>query len=353
MARFRVVQVITRDPLMSDQMADRLTSAGIELVVAVCANQEDLVRHAGDADVVWVLGDHRLLRGDNLDALPHCGAILRSGAGTDDVDVTGATQRGILVVNTPQVVTEAVADHAISLLFSLVRQVSRQDRLVRRGEWSARLAMPGRRFSGAALGFVGFGRIPRLMTRKLAGFGMRFLGTDPSETAEEMARHGVTWVRLDELLAQADYVSLHCPLTQATRHLIGESALRQMQPHALLVNTARGAVVDEQALIRALQEGWIAGAALDVLDQEPPALSNPLLRMEHVIITPHVAGYSDTYPQEFLEGSVEALIDLAQGRLPRSVVNPGVIPRWRWLRRAMNLAADAQADPLSKRERLT
>ena len=157
---------------------------------------------------------------------------------------------------------------------------------------------------------------------------MRFLAFDPYARVEVFQSLGVTPAPLDELLKASDFVSLHCPLTRETHHLIGERELRLLQPHALLVNTSRGPVVDEPVLIRALQEKWFAGAAMDVMEQEPPAPDNPLLAMDNVIVTPHIAGYDASYPQAVLEASIEAIIDLSEHRWPYSCVNPQVVPRW-------------------------
>lgn len=332
MARFKVVQVVEplfeRPAWLTAWIAEQLENADIDFSEISCWNKEDLARHAGDADLVWTTGSRPLLEGENLTPLTKCGAILRSGSGTDEVDVKLATEMGIIVANTPHAVAEPVADHAISLLFSLVRHVTRHDRLIRAGHWDPRLAMPGRTYRGATLGLVGFGRIPQHMVRKLSGFEMNIVAYDPYVAVEVIASQGAKSAALDELLQTADYVSLHCPLTEETHHLMGERELRLMQSQALLVNTARGEVVDEPALIRALREGWIAGAALDVLEQEPPEPDNPLLSMDNVIITAHLGGYSNKGPQEVYEASVEAIIDLAEGRWPHSVVNPKVEPRW-------------------------
>jgi D-3-phosphoglycerate dehydrogenase len=165
------------------------------------------------------------------------------------------------------------------------------------------------------------------MARKLVGFGMHYTAYDPYVPPERMASFGVKPVSLEELLRTSDYVSLHCPLTEETHRLIDGPRLRLMQPHALLVNTSRGQVVDEAALIRALRESWIAGAALDVLAEEPPSPDHPLLHMDNVIITPHASGHADTFPQEFLEASVAAIIAISRGTRPASVVNPFVKPR--------------------------
>jgi D-3-phosphoglycerate dehydrogenase len=307
-----------------------LEDAGIDFSVRICWNKEELARHAGDADLVWAYGGrHNLLTGDNLAVLAKCGAILRTGSGTDNIDIAMASKLGIIVVNTPHVIADQVADHAISLLFSLVRVVTRHDRLVRAGTWDCWQAMPSApRLQGATLGLIGFGRVPRLVVRKLSGLGMEYLAYDPLIERDIAESLGVRRVTLEELLKASDYVSLHCPLTENTRHLIGERELQLMQSHALLINTARGAVVDESALIHGLENGWIAGAGLDVLEKEPPSPDNPLLKMENVILTPHLAGYSDRYPEDVSEASVEAILDLARGRWPRCVVNRSIAPRW-------------------------
>jgi D-3-phosphoglycerate dehydrogenase len=343
MNRFEVVQVIQDANPLPEWAPIRLREAGIAFSVRICWDREDLVREASDADLVWSYGGrHGLLNSDNLRVLRKCGAILRTGSGTDNIDVGMATELGIVVVNTPHVVADQVADHTISLLFSLVRQITRHDRLVRTGVWNSFRAMPtAPRFRGATLGMIGFGRIPRLIVHKLSGFGMKALAYDPFVDGKVMASYGVASVPLEDLLRASDYVSLHCPLTRETNHLIGERELRWMQPHALLINTARGSIVDEESLIRALQEGWIAGAGLDVVEQEPPDSDHPLLKLENVILTPHLAGYSDRYPDDFAEASVEAILDLAAGYWPRSVVNPSVIPRWPLSRRT---GADDRTD---------
>lgn len=328
MAHLKVVQVINDGHAMPDWVPNRLQEGGVDLTVAICWSKEELAQHAADADVVWAYGGRGLLKGENLSVLERCGAILRTGSGTDNVDVPLATEMGIVVANTPQAVTDSVSDHAISLLFSLVRQIVRHDRLIRGGEWDYRRGLPLHRYRGATLGLVGFGRVAQLLVRKVGGFGMQFMAYDPYVHAVDMAELGVAAAGLHEMLPKLDYLVILCPLTPETRHMIGEAELRLMQPYAVVVNVARGAVVDEPALIRALQEGRIAGAALDVLEQEPPVAGNALLAMENVILTPHYAGYSDDYLTDNYAASVDALLDFAARRWPYSVVNPQVKPRW-------------------------
>jgi D-3-phosphoglycerate dehydrogenase len=273
---------------------------------------------------VWAAGGRRgLLEGDNLKHLSKCVFILRSGSGTDNVDLPTATSLGIVVGNTPDAVTEPLADHTISLLFSLVRRIAEHDRRIRRGVWDSFGALQYRPFRGATLGLIGFGRAPRRIVQKLTGFDMNFVSFTRTD-AKTLAEFGVRKVELDELLQTSDYVSLHCALTPQTKHLIGARELKLMQPHALLINTSRGPVVDQEALSKALHEKWIAGAALDVLQDEPPAKDDPLLGMENVIFTPHSGGHTHSYPRELCEDSVRAIIDVARGKMPAWVVNPEV-----------------------------
>jgi len=204
----------------------------------------------------------------------------------------------------------------------VIRRVAELDRAVREGRWeTARCVQPLNAVQGRTLGLVGFGHIGREVVRKLRGFEMRVLAHDPYVSAEAMAALGVTSAGLGDVLSQSDYVSLHCPITEKTRHLIGEREMRQMKPTAVLFNTSRGPVVNEMALIRALREGWIMAAGLDVLESEPPAADNPLLRMENVVVTPHVAGYAFNGLEIRWRLSVESALALARGQTPRSWVN--------------------------------
>jgi D-3-phosphoglycerate dehydrogenase len=237
------------------------------------------------------------------------------------VPVEEATRRQLLVANTPAAISDGASDHMIALLFAVTRRVAELDRAVRLGRWGQVPTLPLNGVRGRTLGLVGFGHIAREVVRKLSGFEMRVLAHDPYVAAETMAAHGVTPADLEELLQQSDYVSLHCPLTPQTRHLIGERQLRRMKPTAILLNTCRGPVIDEAALEWALHEGWIAAAGLDVLESEPPAASHPLLKMDNVVLTPHVAGYAVDGLEVRWRLSVETVLALARGEAPRSCVN--------------------------------
>jgi D-3-phosphoglycerate dehydrogenase len=300
---------------------------GIDFFQRECTTGEELEKYAGDADLVWVWGSC-VVTADRLDVLRKCGAILRSGSGTDNVPVTEATQRNILVANTPQAVCHEVSDHSIALLLAIVRQTAAQDALMRRGVWEARKHRTRWHLRGSTLGLVGFGHIGRMVARKMSGFEMHVLAHDPFLAADEIAAAGVQAVAFDELLGQSDFISLHTPLTAQTRHLIDERALRKMKSNAVLINTSRGAVVDESALVRALVEGWIGAAGLDVFEREPIRPDHPLLSLDNVVVTPHSAGYSDLFSDRFWRYSVETVVAIANRYWPRSPLNRGISPRW-------------------------
>ena len=328
MSNFKVSLVALDGQTPPDWVAKEVQAAGIDFVVHECTTREELADHAGDADVVWVFGGSPIVTAENFEVLPRCGAVIRTGSGTDNIPVGEATHRGIIVANTPEAHSDGVSDHAIGLLFAVVRQIAVQDRAVRRGTWDRALAWPEWHLHDQTLGLVGFGHIAQLVARKLSGFEMTTLAYDPYVSTEVMAAQGVQPAKLDEVLSRSDFVSIHCPLTKETHHLIGARELQLMKPRAILINTARGPVIDEPALVRALTKHWIAAAGLDVLEQEPTASDNPLLKLDNVVLTPHIAGYTDESQEACWRLSVETAIALAHGRWPRSFVNRDVKSRW-------------------------
>lgn len=325
------VAIVALDaPKLPDAVRAELAQAGIDLAVRECKTADEVVELAHDADIVWVFGGSRVVTAACLKRLPRCVAIVRTGSGTDNVPVDAATEAGIIVANTPDALTDGVSDHVVGLLFAVLRQIAVHDRAIRAGVWNRERGWPRFPLTGRTLGLVGFGRIAQRVAKKLSGFELTVLAHDPLVSAEVMAKLGAQSSTLDELLARSDVISLHCPLTSQTRHLIDEHALRRMKKTAVLINTSRGPVIDEQALIRALTEGWIAAAGLDVLDPEPPAPTNPLLRLDNVVLTPHIASYSDEYLDACWRYSVETVIALAEGRSARSLVNRPANPRQKW-----------------------
>ena len=328
MKRFKVALIGLDAQGVPDWVSEKFAQEEIDFAFKECQTREDLAAIGGDAEIIWAFGSHQVLYEENFDLIPQCGAIVRTGSGTDNIPVALATERGIVVANTPDAITVSVAEHAIALMFAVMRHVVIQDRAVRRGVWDRDLALPTAIFEGKTLGLVGFGRIPRAVARKLSGFEPQVLAYDPYVDAAQAAELGVELVDLEALMAGADFVSVHVPLSAETHHLIGARQLQLMKKDAIFVNTARGPVVDEKALLQALRENWFAGAGLDVLEEEPPDPANPILQLDNVVVNPHIAGYWEKSTQLFWEQSVQAAIDMAQGRWPRSYVNPGVEPRW-------------------------
>ncbi|MCY4093055.1 MAG: C-terminal binding protein [Caldilineaceae bacterium] len=328
MAGFKVAMVHMDADELPSWVTETMAEHDIEFVFEECETRAQLAACAGDADVVWVLGGSPIVTAESIADLERCGAIIRTGSGTDNIPIEAATARGIIVANTPEAFNDGVSDHTIGLLLAVVRQIGLQDRLVRKGIWDREAGYPSWHLQGQTLGLIGFGHIARLVNRKLSGYEMKVLAHDPYVGADVLAEHGVQQATFEEVLSQSDFVSLHCPLLAETRHLIGERELRLMQPRSILINTSRGPVVDEAALLRALQEGWIAAAGLDVLEQEPAAADNPLFNLDNVVVTPHIAGYTDRSLEDSWRLSVETAVTLSEGRWPRSYVNPNVEPRW-------------------------
>jgi D-3-phosphoglycerate dehydrogenase len=304
-----------------------LADEGVEFFDQECTTDDEVIVAARGADVVWVITSLHLLTARTVAGLPRCVAFVRSGSGTDNVDVEAATRAGIVVANTPGAVSETTADHTVGLLCSVVRRIPYADRLVKDGLWDPFRAAPLGTLHRRTLGLVGFGRVGRGVAKRVTGFDMDVLAYDPYVPAETMAELGVRKASLEDVLRSADFVSLHLPLLPETRNLIGERELRMMQKDAYLINCARGPIVDEQALYRALSEGWIAGAGLDVMAAEPPDPTSPLLQLENVVVNPHIAGLSELTTLETWRTAAETIIDLSHGRWPRSVVNPAVRPR--------------------------
>jgi glyoxylate reductase len=259
-------------------------------------------------------------------AAPTLKVVANVAVGYDNVDVPAATQHGVVVTNTPGVLTEATADLTWGLLLSLARRIPEGDRYIRAGRWHEwhPMFLLGQNVYDQTLGIIGMGRIGQAVARRAQGFGMRLLYHNRhrlDQTRE--AALGATWVELPTLLQQADFVSLHVPLTATTTHLIAAAELRLMRPTAYLINTARGPVVDEVALIQALQEGWIAGAGLDVFEHEPQVPA-ALRELENVVLVPHIGSASVATRTQMAVMAAENLLAVLRGERPLYVVNPEV-----------------------------
>ena len=300
-----------------------LAPAGYRVELAPHGSAADLAEAARDA--IAIMTNWRTVPAIVLEKASGCGTIARYGVGIDNIAVDRATELGMVVTNVPDYCTEEVADHAIALTMALIRQLGPTTRSTSQGVWQSRTPNPVRRLSALTFGVIGLGRIGQLTAAKAAGLGMRVVGFSPSGAREEIP--GIERLELAELLRQSDVVSLHVPLVAQTRGLLGSPQLDLMKPSAYLVNTARGGVVDLDALTVALVARSIAGAALDVLDQEPPAADLPLLALDNVLVTPHVAFASVDSITDLRVRTARNVLEVLAGRRPESVVNPSVYER--------------------------
>jgi D-3-phosphoglycerate dehydrogenase len=262
-----------------------------EMRMAKSAAADDILAVARDADAILVT--YAKLTGDLLRQLRRCKAIGRFGLGVDNIDLVAAKEKGIAVNYVPDYCVREVSDHAMALLLSLIRKVPLSNAVVQAGRWEMPVVVPITRIEGTVLGLIGFGNIPRLVAPKAIAFGMRVQAYDPFAKPEVFKAAGVASVDFDSLLRTSDYVSVHAPLTPETRGLLNAQAFAKLKRGAYVVNTARGPLVDEAALVAALDSGRVGGAALDVVTTEPLAKDSPLLGRDNVIITPHTAFYSE------------------------------------------------------------
>jgi D-3-phosphoglycerate dehydrogenase len=297
---------------------------------------EQLIEHCHDADALLVPGAH--FTREVIDHLEHCRALVRYGVGYDTIDVPAASDHNLVVVNIPDFCLPEVANHALALLLDCAKKITRQDRWVRTGAWGDRSSgyrapflSPMGPIHGETVGLVGFGQIAREFHRRLVPLDVRVIAYDPYVPAERVAALGVEMVSLEEVMRQSDYISIHTPLLPDTRHMISAAMIALMKPTAYLINTSRGPVVDEDALIAALQSGAIAGAGLDVFEVEPLPKDSPLMAMENVVLVPHTASYADvTFDIMYRRVGEEAARAL-RGQMPNTPVNPQIKSRLTWL----------------------
>src|SRR5689334_18927124 len=289
-------------------------------------DEAGFVRFAQDADAIYAKGIR--FTKSMIDGLPErCRAIVLGSVGVDSVDVKAATARGLPVTNCPDTFIEEVADHAMMLLLSAFRRTIEQDRMVREGRWRdgrpALLQIP--RLMGQTLGLIAFGHVARAVAKRAKAFGLRVIAYDPFIEELVMVEHGVVPVTLEEVLSQSDFVSMHAPARPEVEGMLGEKHFRMMKKTAIFINTGRGPTVQESALIKALQEGWIAHAGLDVLEIEPPGNNNPILSMPNVTLSAHTASASARFDPARKRHVGRELALVLSGRWPMSCVNPAVL----------------------------
>ena len=301
-----------------------LEEVGAVPVVAPDGREETLIDLARDADAIITC--FASVTGNVLRGASKCVVVSRYGVGVDNIAVETATELGMVVAYVPDYCVDEVSDHTMALLLALNRRVLPFDRYAREESWATvPLTLPVLRLRGSVLGIIGLGRIGRAVCHKARAFGMEVLAYDPYIDDSAFDVIGARSVPMDTLLKESDFVTVHMPLVAETQGMIGEGQFRLMKPTAFLINCARGPLVDEQALIKALKEGEVAGAALDVLESPLPSPDNPLFKMENVLLTPHVAFFSQQSLEELQSRAAGAVVDVLSGKLPDNVINPDVL----------------------------
>ena len=306
---------------------ERLAKHGIGLIEQKAVTEDEIIRACAEADAVIVEGAKTPMTARVIGSFGQCRVMAKMAVGVDNIDLLAATKAGIVVSNAADYCTEEVSDHAVALLLSSARRIVAMDRHVRSGGWAGfTRTHPLRRVSQLTLGFVGMGRIAQATARKMAGFRVRIIAADPFLPSSVSAT-GVELVSLERVLRESDLISVHVPLSADTRGLIGESAFRAMKPTAILVNTSRGPVVNQAALISALRENRLGGAALDVVEEEPLPSASPLREFENVILTPHTAADSADSLQHARGTVVDSVAAVLGGFWPPFPVNSSAAPR--------------------------
>lgn len=320
--KFKVI--ITDGDYPSVEPEREILESIAELVKYECRSEEDVIRSAWDADGIIV--DYAPITRKVIENLPRLRVISKYGIGVDNVDIEAATERGIIVANVIYDVA-SVAEHTIALLLACWRRVIEANVNVRRGVWSYQGLAPIKLLKSSIVGIIGLGRIGREVAKRLKCFNTKIIAYDPYLDDKVFNELGVERVELDYLLRESDAVLIHTPLTSKTHHLINEEKLRLMKPTAILVNTARGSIIDREALYKALREGWIASAALDVVEGEPLKPQDRLLLLENLLITPHMAWYSEETIHEIQRKAALNILKVLIGETPESIVNPDVLKK--------------------------
>ena len=302
-----------------DQERRVLEPIGAEIIIGQCRTEDEVIALARDADSI--LNQYAPMTVRVMNALPRCKVIVRYGIGLNNLDVPAATKAGILICNVPFYGLDEVSDHTVALILSCIRKIPFMSEKAKKGEWDFKLGIPIFRIHGSTLGLVGFGNIPRRVVQKMQPWKLRILAHDPFVSDEIFKSHGVIKSSFEEILGKSDIVSVHVPLTPATQDLFSMEAFKKMRRKAFLISTSRGGIVNEPDLCRALKERVLAGAALDVMSTEPPDPNDPLLQLPNIIITPHMAFYSEQSIVDLQRMAAEEVARVLKGEKPLSPVN--------------------------------
>jgi len=299
-----------------------LKEANARLVLSEATSDEDIAAAVREAD--GVLNRTVDISAGAIDGMQRCKVIARYGIGYDNIDLDAATRKGICVTNVPGYCKDEVAEQALALLMSCIRRIVLHDRLIRQGEWDICARHKMYRIRGKTLGLLGYGQIARSLAEKASGLGVRVITHDPFVSAEQARAGGAELVDLETLWKESDYLSIHAPATAETRHIVNADTLQKMKSTAVIVNTSRGALIDEAALARALTEQWIAGAGLDVFEQEPLPADSPLRELDHLVLSDHESWYSEESQVELQTLAAQEAARVLKGQWPLNLVNPAV-----------------------------
>ena len=299
-----------------------LSEINAELILSNCNTEEDIIKVAKDAD--GIINQRVSITRRVIKSLNKCKVIVRYGVGVDNIDIKVATECGIIVANVPDYCVDEGSSHALGLILGCARGRILFNSKVKEKRWGFSLAKPLFRTQGKTLGIFGLGRIGSAVAKKSKGFGLKIIACDPYVSK---VNNRIKMVDFPQLLSESDFISINASLTDKTWHAFKENELKAMKKTAYLINTARGSIVDEKALYKALREGWIAGAGLDVLEKEPPDWNNPLLKLDNVIFTPHSAFYSEESYIELKTRIAKVVLSVLNGKLPETIINPQVLNR--------------------------
>ena len=322
MSKFKVVLT---DNIFPDLIMEREMLAKVDAELIEVTESANVGPECEDADAV--IDTYEQIPAEMIEKMTKCKLIIRNGIGVNTIDVDACTKKGIMVANVPTYCLDEVATHAMTLMLSSARKITKLNDSVKSGVWDVKVGTPVYSLQGKTLGLVGFGKIPRLVKEKSVPFGMNVIIYDPYVSAEAAEQAGAKKVEIDELIEQSDFISIHCPLTPETRGMFNKEAFKKMKKTAYIINTARGPVINEPDLIEALRNGEIAGAGLDVLMSDKVDKSNPLLAMDNVIITPHAGWYSEESIVTRRRQTVESVISVLEGGEPLSLINRKALGR--------------------------
>ena len=310
---------------------EEFNKIGAKMICIEGSSSDEIIKVTGDCDALSVVSSK--IKGDVINQLNKCRIIARSGIGVDNIDIDVATEKGIVVTNVPDFCNNEMAEHTMALILGVARKIVKMDKNTRNCKWGSRVGEHLRRVSGRSLGLIGFGTAGRDVAIRAISFGLKVYAYDPYVNESEIKSYKVEPASFEYIIKNCDYISLHVPLNSKTRHLIGESELRSMKKDASLINTSRGAVVDEDMLVKALREDWIGGAGIDVFekinafDETEEKIDNPLFHLDNVILSPHCAACSDESLVEVKQKAIKEIVAVLSGRWPNNCVNPDVTPR--------------------------